>query len=94
MKKIPRAFFCIVFVLLSSCTGFTNHPVVDGKDIGQRLADMNKLVALHYSQGHYEQAESFSLKTLKLRTEHLGEKHPDTLANMGNLAELYRLLGH
>ncbi|KAK7582824.1 hypothetical protein V3481_012122 [Fusarium oxysporum f. sp. vasinfectum] len=40
-------------------------------------------------EGHWEEAEQYGIGAVKLRTEILGEEHPDTLTSMGNLASTY-----
>ncbi|EWZ78435.1 hypothetical protein FOWG_17299 [Fusarium oxysporum f. sp. lycopersici MN25] len=40
-------------------------------------------------EGHWEEAEQYGIGAVKLRTEILGEEHPDTLTSMSNLASTY-----
>jgi tetratricopeptide (TPR) repeat protein len=53
------------------------------------LSIISNLAELYAKQGSYEQAEPLLKDTLTLRKEVLGEKHPDTLTSMNNLAMLY-----
>jgi TPR repeat protein/CHAT domain-containing protein len=50
--------------------------------------------AMEYvKQGQFEQALPLAEKSLKIRTEIIGEKHPDTLTNIIYLAEIYNKKG-
>ena len=67
------------------------------------LTSANNLVNLITSQGAYVTPQSLLVnfktepplyvKTLALRKEVLGEKHPDTLTSMNNLANVYKFQG-
>lgn len=46
-----------------------------------------------YSNGQYAQAESVHRRSLQLRSQYLGPKHPDTLTTMACLAEALSHLG-
>jgi len=57
------------------------------------LSSMDKWSFVYYGQGQYEEAELLALKALEIRRRVLGEKHPDTLDFMNNLAKLYEAWG-
>jgi len=58
------------------------------------LASLQNDVALFlFSQGRHKEAEELTLNALKYRKEILGEKHPDTLTSMNNLASTYSQQG-
>jgi tetratricopeptide (TPR) repeat protein len=46
-------------------------------------------VVQYYQQGQFEQALPLAEKAYRLRKEVLGEKHPDTLTSLNNLASIY-----
>ncbi|KAI9762477.1 MAG: hypothetical protein M1840_001237 [Geoglossum simile] len=48
-----------------------------------------RVLELQKEQGRLKEAEELSLRVLELQKEVLGEKHPDTLRTMGNLASTY-----
>jgi len=50
-------------------------------------------IGQYYQQGRFEQALPLAEKALKIRTEILGEKHPDTLTSLMNLANIYQNSG-
>ena len=50
---------------------------------------MNNLARAVLDQGKFAQAEPLLVKALEVSRRDLGEEHPDTLAAMNNLAQLY-----
>ncbi|KAL7904014.1 hypothetical protein GGI35DRAFT_464282 [Trichoderma velutinum] len=46
-----------------------------------------------YALGKYEEDKRISVEALALRREILGDKHPDTISSMADLAATYRALG-
>ncbi|MDM8561401.1 tetratricopeptide repeat protein [Candidatus Parabeggiatoa sp. HSG14] len=59
-----------------------------------KLAEIDSTQAIQYiHQGFFEKAQPLAEIALKIRTEILGEKHPNTLISMTNLAVIYRDLG-
>ncbi len=59
----------------------------------ENLKQMNIQVVNVYQEGRYQEAIILAQKAYNYGLSSLGEKHPDTLASMGNLAELYRSQG-
>jgi hypothetical protein len=53
---------------------------------------MANLAATYYRQGRYEEAEKIQFEVLALRRDVLGEKHPDTLQAMHDLAVTWNRL--
>ena len=47
----------------------------------------------YHNQGRYDEAEELEVKVLALRREVLGEKHPDTVWSMADLATTYHAQG-
>jgi tetratricopeptide (TPR) repeat protein len=56
-------------------------------------ATYNTQVEEYYEQGLFKQALPLAEEALRIRTEILGEKHPDTLTSLNNLAIIYQYLG-
>ena len=54
---------------------------------------MNNLAGTYSALGRTAEQLALNEKVLKLRTEILGERHPNTLTSMNNLALTYRALG-
>ncbi|KAK7588373.1 hypothetical protein V3481_007398 [Fusarium oxysporum f. sp. vasinfectum] len=54
---------------------------------------MNNLGFILSSVGKYEEAERMHRETLQLREKVLGKEHPETLANMNNLANVLDRMG-
>lgn len=52
----------------------------------------NNQVIQYYQEGQFQQAQSLAEKAFKIRQDILGEKHPDTLASLNNLARIYQKL--
>ncbi|SLM38770.1 violaceus kinesin [Lasallia pustulata] len=50
---------------------------------------MADLAATYHQQGRSKEAEEIKLEVLELRKEVLGEKHPDTIYSMADLAATY-----
>jgi hypothetical protein len=50
---------------------------------------MASLAATYHQQGRSREAEEIYVEVLKLRTDVLGEKHPDTIESMASLAATY-----
>lgn len=48
----------------------------------------NNLAMLHHVQERYEEAEAYYQRALKIKTKHLGEKHPDIIKLLGNYSNL------
>lgn len=59
-------------------------------DLGESL---NNLALLKHHTGHYPEAESLYIKSLRIKQATLGADHPETLATMSNLGWLYELDG-
>jgi tetratricopeptide (TPR) repeat protein len=53
----------------------------------------NNQVVQYYQQGQFQQAQALAEKAFKIRKNILGEKHPDTLVSLNNLAGIYSELG-
>ncbi|KAK4172659.1 putative kinesin light chain, partial [Triangularia setosa] len=51
-----------------------------------RAYDMADLATTYHAQGRYVEAEKIEMEVLALRSDVLGDKHPDTLQAMHNLA--------
>ncbi len=91
-NPIMRRLLAIALVLLfgadlSLAQGNTNE---DKLREAKRLSDRTLIL---YNDGQYKQALPLLEKALQLRTEALGEKHPDTLTSLNNLAEAYVAIG-
>ena len=54
---------------------------------------LNQKVVESYRQGRYEEGLNWALQAYIYAKKHLGEKHPDTLGSMNNLAFLYQAQG-
>jgi tetratricopeptide (TPR) repeat protein len=50
-------------------------------------------VEQYYQQGQFDKALRLAERTFNIRTEFLGEQHPDTIENLVNLAVIYYNLG-
>ncbi|SPO02369.1 uncharacterized protein DNG_05042 [Cephalotrichum gorgonifer] len=80
------------------CGAYLAHvyAVVDSDDTGSKDENMARARLLHNTagfldyQGQWSAAEGLQLKAKDLLTSLLGEDHPDTMAAMSNLAEIYR----
>jgi CHAT domain-containing protein len=59
----------------------------------KKAKDYNAQVVEYYKKGQYQEALPWAEKAWKIRTEILGEKHPDTLISLNNLAGCYHALG-
>jgi len=57
-------------------------------------ATYNDQVKQFYQQGQFNNALPLAEKVFKIMTEILGEKHPNTLASLSNLATIYKVLGY
>jgi tetratricopeptide (TPR) repeat protein len=55
---------------------------------------INNLAFLLKTEGRYDEALDLYTEALEIRTEVLGEMHPDTIISKSNLAELYRKMGN
>ena len=53
----------------------------------------NSQVIQYYQQGQFRKALPLAEKAFEIRKEILGEKHPDTLSSLNNLARIYKELG-
>ncbi|HEX8873039.1 MAG TPA: tetratricopeptide repeat protein, partial [Nitrosospira sp.] len=53
----------------------------------------NNLAALYEAQGQYAEAESLFTRSLTILEKTLSPNHPKVIANLNNLAELYRKSG-
>ncbi|MFN9836711.1 MAG: tetratricopeptide repeat protein [Pseudanabaena sp.] len=54
---------------------------------------LNSLGTLYLDQGKYTDSESIFQKSLQLKRELLGDRHPDVATSLNNLAGLYELQG-
>ncbi|KAM0139051.1 hypothetical protein ACHAP3_003319 [Botrytis cinerea] len=55
---------------------------------------LQRIGRYYWEQGHSEKAEQLEIEVLALRKEVLGEKHPDTITAMENLASTWWQQGH
>jgi hypothetical protein len=51
------------------------------------------LAVFYKDQGHYEEADLFFQRSLKIWTHTLGQKHPNVAQNLKDIAELYKTMG-
>ena len=49
--------------------------------------------AQYYQRGEFKKALSLAEKAFQIRNNRLGEKHPDTLSSLNNLALIYKAIG-
>ncbi|RKK27668.1 hypothetical protein BFJ66_g16550 [Fusarium oxysporum f. sp. cepae] len=78
LKYLPHAHA----VLENESTG-----LVEGREERARL--LHCVAGYFDYEGRWKEAEQYQIGAVKLRTEVLGEEHPDTLTSMGNLASIY-----
>ncbi|RYO93786.1 hypothetical protein DL763_004271 [Monosporascus cannonballus] len=79
------------------CGAYLSHvyAVLKCEGTGSRDERLARASLLHcaagflYYQGQWKDAEKLQVQATELRKEVLGEKHPDTLTSMGNLASTY-----
>jgi tetratricopeptide (TPR) repeat protein len=97
MKKLTVIFMVItIFFVVISTKTFGDVVAFSSLSAEQQLelAEIyNNQVVQFYQQGQFEQALPFAEKSYRLRKEVLGERHPDTLTSLNNLAEIYRVMG-
>ena len=55
---------------------------------------MSNLARLYQTQGKYDKAEPLFVDALQIQIQALGERHPDTVNTLYNLACLSSLQGH
>jgi len=53
----------------------------------------NDQVIQYYQQGQFQKAQPLAEEAFKIRVEILGDKHPDTLTSLNNLAGIYESIG-
>jgi tetratricopeptide (TPR) repeat protein len=82
LKYLPHAYA----VLKSESTSSR-----EGKEA--RACLLHHITGYFLYEGRWKEAEQYQIGAVKLRTEVLGEEHPDTLMSMGNLASTYRNQG-
>ena len=58
--------------------------------ISREHLSMANLAATYRDQGRYDEAEKLQVQVMEIRKRVLGEKHPDTLTSIANLASIHR----
>ena len=91
--KLKRFIWIISFVLITLCT-HAQAPSLSAEQKEQlKLAETyNSQVVQYYQQGLSKKALPFAEKAFQIRKEILGEKHPDTLSSLNDLAMIYNTL--
>jgi tetratricopeptide (TPR) repeat protein len=62
-------------------------------DVEERLDLAGKCASALYSDGRYDEAEELEVQVMQTMKRVLGNEHPETLLNIGNLAATYRNQG-
>jgi hypothetical protein len=78
LKYLPHAHA----VLENESTG-----LIEGRE--ERACLLHCVAGYFDYEGRWKEAEQYQIGAVKLRTEFLGEEHPDTLTSMNNLASTY-----
>jgi tetratricopeptide (TPR) repeat protein len=81
LKYLPHAYA----VLGNESTGPS-----EGREEREERACLLHCVAGYFNyEGRWKEAKQYQIGAIKLRTDVLGEEHPDTLLSIGNLASTY-----
>jgi CHAT domain-containing protein/tetratricopeptide (TPR) repeat protein len=82
--------------LIGICLGLmVSFAQADTKEEQLELAESyNKQFMQYYQQGEFKKALPLAEKAFKIRKSLLGEKDPDTLTSLNNLAAIYQAVGH
>ena len=91
-RLIGRCCAPLGLAFVVSLSLFAQEPVraQDAQDVWQAL---NRQVVAAYQQGRYEEGARLAEEAYQLARESFGERHPDTLGSLNNLAFLYQSQG-
>ncbi|KHD05686.1 hypothetical protein PN36_18275 [Candidatus Thiomargarita nelsonii] len=81
-----KLFFILTLTLVFSQSGFSEEPLELAKTY-------NSQAVQYYQQGEFKKALQLAEKALKITTEILGEKHPDSITSLNNLGIFHVKVG-
>jgi Tetratricopeptide repeat len=91
LQKLFSLMACVILASSGQCQKKADEIPLTGQQKAdlERALTLNKQVGNLYNQGKYAEATPLALKALKIRREALGDKHPNTVNSINNLANLY-----
>jgi CHAT domain-containing protein/Tfp pilus assembly protein PilF len=78
---------------ITEASGAAASEKVSQEELAQEANRLNGELAELYRQGRYQQALPLAQLIWEVRKQALGEEHPETLASLNNLAEMYAEVG-
>jgi tetratricopeptide (TPR) repeat protein len=84
-RVFPRVLICVFLLALPLELGFAQG--------GSDASALNEELGRLYTQGRFADAIDVARRLLTADERRLGKDHPDTLIDVNNLAELYRIQG-